>query len=84
MMDAREKRVQDPHKWADRVDDEIASKNILPFFGFLLALASMCGAWFIWNDVQRVSHRLDTLEKTVQNAHVETIPTENLKREFED
>jgi hypothetical protein len=60
----RSNRVDDPHGWAERIENEVASRSLIGGLAFLLSLFLAANVWLLWQQRDNLKERVERLEVT--------------------
>jgi uncharacterized protein HemX len=65
-------RMSDPHGWAQRVDEELTAKMILPFLLMVAVIGLGFAVWALWQDNADMAFRIQVIEDFL----IEKFPTQ--------
>lgn len=59
---ARANRMDDPHGWADRVEQELGARSVAGAIALILGLFLAANVWLLWKERDAQKERLDVIE----------------------
>ncbi|MEL7445564.1 MAG: hypothetical protein AAGK02_07100 [Pseudomonadota bacterium] len=62
------KRADNPHEWADSVENELSARSILPVLATILGLFALANVWLLWNERNAMKDRLDDAEFAIETV----------------
>ena len=56
-------RLEDPHAWAERIENEISTRSIVGVVALLVALFAGLNVWMLWQQRDLMLDRIEQLER---------------------
>lgn len=56
-------RLEDPHAWAERIENEVSMRSIVGFVALVIAVGSAASGWLLWKERDDMKHRIEQLER---------------------
>lgn len=56
-------RLEDPHAWAERIENEISTRSIIGFVALIIAIGAALNIWLLWKERDSMKERIEQLER---------------------
>lgn len=55
-------RLEDPHAWAERIENEVSMRSIVGFVALVIAIGTALNVWLLWKERDSLRNRMDRVE----------------------
>jgi len=55
-------RLEDPHAWAERIENEVSTRSIVGFVALIIAIGTALNVWLLWQERDSLRDRMDRVE----------------------